>query len=169
MFTVGPHPFLARCATKSAKRTPTSNWAAIDYTQPRATLVDPAHEQFRENVIHAELKANGIVFEQGYPVLSHSAAVIAPFEGAWENSIRSDGVVFWDNGRGVFYNEHHICPTYWATYTVSGHTLVASDLNHHAPSRTMYLDSAGLLRERGTTMVYHRVKSVEFHRAAAHC
>lgn len=104
--------------------------------------------------------------------LSHGAAPRSTphaFVGSWENSIRSDGVVFWDSGRGVFYNEHHICPTYWASYRVRGHTLIASDLNHHAPSRTMYLGANGLLRERGTTIVYHRVKAVEFPQSPGHC
>jgi hypothetical protein len=163
--------------------TPCGTWDTTHWDAPESgttlllhrgsglTLVDPAYEQIRENVTQGVLKSNGIVFEQGYPILSDSTPVIAPnaFVGAWENSIRSDGIVFWDSGRGAFYNEHHICPTYWASYRVRGHTLIASDLNHHGPSRTMYLGANGLLRERGTTIVYHRVKAVEFPHSPGHC
>jgi hypothetical protein len=127
------------------------------------TLVDPAYEQVREDAIQETLKSHHIIFEQGYPILSHSTQ--NAFVGSWETSMRTDGVAFTPDGHAFFFNAQHEFPTFWATYTVHDHTLVATELRHHLALRRLDLAADGLLHDRSTMKLYHRVKNVEFHRA----
>jgi hypothetical protein len=68
--------------------------------------------------------------------------------------MRSDGVVFMDDGRALFFNAQHRCPTLWATYTAHDHRLVATDQSswehcQTAASKLRYLDLEDPVLDRG--------------------
>ncbi|HEY1881511.1 MAG TPA: hypothetical protein VGG51_00530 [Candidatus Cybelea sp.] len=79
--------------------------------------------------------------------------------GSWETAARKAGVTFTETGVATFFNAGHMCPTFWATYTVRNDKVISTELSGHR-RRIMTLGSDGLLRD--ATSVYRRVNSVTF-------
>ncbi|GAC1389641.1 MAG: hypothetical protein NVSMB31_05800 [Vulcanimicrobiaceae bacterium] len=81
--------------------------------------------------------------------------------GSWETAQLNEGVVFW-GGHAEFYSAGHLCPTFWATYKVQDHTVIATDRYHHERRRVLTLDANGFLHDRTAPNIYHRVQAITF-------